>query len=254
MDKLLDAQLNVFMKENNIDTRDLYKSHINNPVDSSKMIDIFELKDKEDCALVLAYLFMVNIDSKDLIVTELAKTNSEIQGTEPERKHYLQVLYELYMNPVFELLSFNWLSYTDCMAKENASKTNSSSAILHFSDYQMIDSQYDFDAYAAATAGWPYIDNDKPIEIEGIGRLRFRGHKLTKAQLFAAEFELRDDSVQVGILEFDVIPHLETALPVHFILERVQTATGVVFEDKEFRNGHKIDFRNGFSVKNIKYK
>ena len=125
MISIIDKQLTNFMKNEKIDSRDLYKFKTNvlknaekkMIENSEKMIKIFDLNSEDDCRLVKAYLTMINIDSEELILKKLCEKNPAMNNIQPEKKHFIQVLYELYMNPVFELLASNWLSYIDCKAK-----------------------------------------------------------------------------------------------------------------------------------------
>ena len=125
MNSIIDKQLTNFMKNEKIDSRDLYKFKTNvlenaekkMIENSEKMIKIFDLNSEDDCRLVKAYLTMINIDSEELILKKLCEKNPAMNNIQPEKKHFIQVLYELYMNPVFELLASNWLSYIDCKAK-----------------------------------------------------------------------------------------------------------------------------------------
>ena len=125
MNSIIDKQLTNFIKNEKIDSRDLYKFKTNvlenaekkMIENSEKMIKIFDLNSEDDCRLVKAYLTMINIDSEELILKKLCEKNPAMNNIQPEKKHFIQVLYELYMNPVFELLASNWLSYIDCKAK-----------------------------------------------------------------------------------------------------------------------------------------
>lgn len=145
MNSIIDKQLTNFMKDKKIDSRDLYNYKVNilknseEKIDSrdlykfktnvlknaekkmiensEKMIKIFDLNSEDDCRLVKAYLTMINIDSEELILKKLCEKNPAMNNIQPEKEHFIQVLYELYMNPVFELLAFNWLSYIDCISK-----------------------------------------------------------------------------------------------------------------------------------------
>ena len=122
MNSIIDKQLTNFMKDKKIDSRDLYNYKANilksseekMIANSKKMVKIFNLESENDCRLVRAYLTMINIDSEEVILCE---KNPAMNNIQPEKKHFIQVLYELYMNPVFELLASNWLSYIDCKAK-----------------------------------------------------------------------------------------------------------------------------------------
>lgn len=125
MNSIIDKQLANFMKDKKIDSRDLYNYKANilksseekMLANSEKMVKIFNLESKNDCRLVRAYLTMINIDSEELILKKLCEKNPAMNNIQPENQHFIQVLYELYMNPVFELLASNWLSYIDCKAK-----------------------------------------------------------------------------------------------------------------------------------------
>ena len=122
---IIDKQLTNFMKDKKIDSRDLYNYKANilksseekMIANSEKMVKIFNLESENDCRLVRAYLTMINIDSEELILKKLCEKNPAMNNIQPEKEHFIQVLYELYMNPVFELLASNWLSYIDCKAK-----------------------------------------------------------------------------------------------------------------------------------------
>lgn len=125
MNSIIDKQLANFMKNEKIDSRDLYKFKTNvlknaekkMIENSEKMIKIFDLNSEDDCRLVKAYLTMINIDTEEKILKKLKEQNPCICNIIPERDTFIQVLYELYMNPVFELLASNWLSYIDCIAE-----------------------------------------------------------------------------------------------------------------------------------------
>lgn len=125
MNDVIDKQLTNFMKDKKIDSRDLYnfkQNVLKNTEEkivenSERMVKIFNLESEDDCRLVKAYLTMINIDSEELILKKLAERNPFISNITLERENFIQVLYELYMNPVFELLAFNWLSYIDCISK-----------------------------------------------------------------------------------------------------------------------------------------
>ena len=125
MNSIIDKQLTNFMKDKKIDSRDLYNYKANilksseekMIANSKKMVKIFNLESENDCRLVRAYLTMINIDSEEVILKKLCEKNPAMNNIQPEKKHFIQVLYELYMNPVFELLASNWLSYIDCKAK-----------------------------------------------------------------------------------------------------------------------------------------
>lgn len=125
MNSVIDKQLTNFMKDKKIDSRDLYnfkqnvlKNREEKIVENSeRMVKIFNMESEDDCRLVKAYLTMINIDSEELILKKLAERNPFISNITLERENFIQVLYELYMNPVFELLAFNWLSYIDCISK-----------------------------------------------------------------------------------------------------------------------------------------
>lgn len=208
-------------------------------IDTAK--NIFDCKTDYDINLSLILTELVCPEISEKLKSQLCKnlsiTIEEGNTTEELYQSRLLLITAMYYNTPFYVYSFNWCYYLECDANNSVHSLNSS--------WLLCDKEESYIYMAAGGAAiWPYIDNGKPLVIDGIGEIRIRGRKLSKTSCIKVEFK-PFESDKVEAIEMDLYTNVDNKEH-HIVIDVLESSESEPIKD--------VSYSKGFSIKNVRYK
>lgn len=179
--KAVEDRLLYFMKDNKIDSKDLFLYSRQNPDSAKGILNIFDGKTVQDKILLNALQDILGSHVPGQILS--ANTNSE-------RDDYLRVLYEFCKNPAFYAMALNWFSYSNA----KVTNVNKQNKIISFSAPYVL-------GLAASSEKERVMNIGKPRVIEGYGIFSITGREVNSKKMtnFHFVFDNPDKKITVEI-------------------------------------------------------